>query len=65
MANEEGDLLLVAEVGQPVPAEQALAANNDVGAKRSDGSEESVGTARQAAVENDVASAVKDAQMQL
>jgi hypothetical protein len=65
VADEEGDVFLGAAVGQPVPAEHALDADNEVVAEGGDGSEESVKTGWQVVVVNDVADGAKDAQVQL
>jgi hypothetical protein len=63
VAQDEGDLLDVAQVGQPVPAEQALAADDEVVATRRDGFEEGTGLGGQVFVHDDLAGVVEDAQV--
>jgi hypothetical protein len=63
VADDEGDLLLVAQVGEPVAGEQAFDADDDVWAEGGDGSEESVGMAREVAIEDDGALGVEDTQV--
>src|SRR4051812_15999265 len=43
VAEHDGDLLLLAEVGQPVPGEHALGADDEAIAEGSDGAQEAVG----------------------
>ena len=45
VAEDEGDVLTGAEIGEPIPAEDALDADDQVVPKRRDGSEEGVGLA--------------------
>src|SRR5262249_7991104 len=63
MSEDEGDLLLVAEVGEPVPGEQALDGDDEVVAEGGDGLQEAVGMGGQVLVEDDLSGGVKDAQV--
>ena len=63
VADQEGDLLLPAQVSQPVPGEQALDADDDVGAEGGEGSEEGVGAGWQVDVADDGAGRIEDAQV--
>src|SRR5262249_13022798 len=60
---DEGDVLLGAEVGQPVPAEGALDGNGEVVAEGGDGLEEALRFGGQVAVEDDLAGLIEDAQV--
>ena len=60
MAEDDGDTLGGAEVGQPVPGEQALDANHQVVAEGGDGGEESIGPGGQVALEDGAAVGVED-----
>src|SRR5262245_54331931 len=60
MTEDEGDLVLGAEVGEPVPGVGALAGDRAVGAKGIEGGEEGVGVGRQVASEPGVALLVED-----
>jgi len=46
VAQHEGDALVFAQIGEPVPGEHALAANDEVFAERLDGAEEGLGLGR-------------------
>jgi hypothetical protein len=64
MADDEGDVMLGAEVGEPVPAEDALDAADQVVPVGLDGPEEGVGLAAQIAVQDDLAAfMVEDAEV--
>jgi hypothetical protein len=64
VAEDEGDVLLGAEVGEPVPAEDALDADDEVIAIGRDGPEEALGLRAQVAVQEDLAGLVlEDAQV--
>jgi hypothetical protein len=63
VAEHEGDVLLGAEVGEPVPAEQALDGDDQSVAERGDGVEEGVGVGAEVLVVDDLAGAVEDAQV--
>ena len=60
VAQDEGDLLLGAEVGEPVPGEHALAADDEPFAERRDRIEEGGGIGRQIAIEERLALSVED-----
>ena len=60
VAEGEGDLLGLAQVGQPVPGEQALAPDDEVLAIRLDRVEELVGVGRQVFFEDGLALPVED-----
>jgi hypothetical protein len=51
VAEDEGELLVAAAVGQPVPAEHALAAQDDLVAERLQRPQEQSGLGRQGGVE--------------
>lgn len=59
-AEDEGDALGGAQVGQPIPGEQALDADHQTVAERRDGSEEGVGPSGQVLVEAGAAVGVED-----
>jgi hypothetical protein len=63
VAQDEGDVFVVTQIGKPVPAEQALAADDEVVAVRGDGLVEGVGIGGQVLVEDDLAALVEDAQV--
>src|SRR5262249_26369174 len=58
-----GELLLGAEVGEPVPGVHALDADHDVGPEGGDGFEESLGPSGDVLVQDDGAGRVEDAQV--
>src|SRR5262249_31112480 len=62
VAQHEGDALLVAAVGEPVPGEHALAGDDQAVAEGCDGAEEGVGAGGDALVEGGAAVAVEDAE---
>ena len=64
VAQDEGDALGGAQVGQPVPGEQALAADHQAVAVRGQGRQESVGLRRQGGFQGDRPGGVEDAQRQ-
>src|SRR5262249_14819936 len=53
VSQDEGDLLLQAEIGEPVPGEQALTGDGQAVAEGSDGVEEGVGAGGEGLVEDD------------
>ena len=55
VAEHEGDRLVLAEVGEPVPGEHALAADDEAVAEGRDGVEEGVGAGGQIAFEDGLA----------
>jgi hypothetical protein len=57
----ETNLLGLAQIREPVPGEQALTADHEVGAKGRDGREERLRPAREIPVENGLAGSVQDA----
>ena len=61
VSQDEGDVLIVAEVGEPVPAVDALAGDDEAVSEGGDGGEEGVGARRVVAVEADGAGEVEDA----
>ena len=61
VAQDEGNVLLGAQVRQPVPAEHALHADHDAVAVGSDALEQCLGVARQIVVENDCAGTIENA----
>jgi hypothetical protein len=64
MAEDEGDVLAGAEIGKPVPAEDALSGDDQVVAVGRDGLEEELRIAAQVAVQKHVAAlVVEDAQV--
>ena len=60
MAEHEGDLVILAQIGQPVPGKHALAADDQALAIGLDRFEESVGASGQVAFENGLAFVVED-----
>jgi hypothetical protein len=60
VAEHEVDVLFVAEVGEPVPGEHALDADDESVTKRSHGTQKSVGPAGEVLVEDDVAIVVEN-----
>lgn len=60
MAEHEGQRVVCADVGEPVPGEHALATDDDAGAKGSDGVEEGRGARRQIALEDGLALLIED-----
>jgi hypothetical protein len=63
VAEHEGDVLPGAQVGEPVPAEQALDGDDQSGAEGSDGPQEGVGVGGEVLVEDDLAAGVEDAEI--
>jgi hypothetical protein len=63
VAEDESDLLPGAEIGKPVPAEQALDGDDAVVAEGSDSLEEGVGFGGEVFVVDDLAVAIEDAQV--
>ena len=63
VAQDERNLVLQAEVRDPVPGEHALDADNQVLAKGRDGAKKNIWTARQVAVKDDGAGLIQDAQV--
>jgi hypothetical protein len=61
VADDEGEAVLGAAVGEPVPAEHALDTDDDAVAEGSDGLEQGVEVAGEVLVEDDVAGVVEDA----
>ena len=64
MADNEPDLLLHAEVGQPAPGEQALTADHQVGAVGGEGSKEGLWAGRDVHILDHLAPRVEDAEVQ-
>ena len=52
VAQREGDRFVFAEVGEPIPGEHALDADDQAGAVRRDGVQENLGARRQIAFED-------------
>ena len=63
VAQDERNLVLLAEVRDPVPGEHALGADDEAVAKRLDGTQQGIGPAGQVAVEDGLAGLVEDAQV--
>ena len=63
MSEDEGDVVFGAEVGQPVPGEDALDAYDDIFSKRFDGFEERFGASLHVPVQNDFSFEVLDAEV--
>jgi hypothetical protein len=63
MAEDKGNLLLGAEISEPVPAEQALDGDDESVAEGGDGLEEGVGVGGEVHVVDDLAGAVEEAQV--
>jgi len=64
MPEDEGDALLLAEVGDPVPAEEALDGDDEVLAVRLEGFEQLVALAGELAMEEGLAFLVEDAEVE-
>jgi hypothetical protein len=64
VAQDEGDVVLLAEVGEPVPSEHALAGDGQPVAERIDGLKEGVGVGGEGQLEGGVAGGIEDAQGQ-
>jgi hypothetical protein len=62
VAQDEGDLLLLAEVGQPVPGEHALTGDGQAVAEGGDGLEEGLGAGRDGLGQGGRALGVEDVQ---
>ena len=62
VSQDEGDVVLLAEVGEPVPGEHALAGDGETVAAGSDGAEEGVGSGGDGLAEGDGAGGIEDAQ---
>jgi hypothetical protein len=60
MAEDEIDVLIGTEIGQPVPGEHALAADHETLTIRFDQSQEGIGLGGDVLVENDLTSGIKD-----
>ena len=56
----EGDLVVFAEIGEPVPGEHALAADDETRAIRCDSVAKRLGVGRQIGFEDGVASVIED-----
>jgi hypothetical protein len=63
VAQDEGDLLLGAKVGDPVPGVHALGAEHEVVAERRKGPEERLGAGGDVLVEDDGAVLIEDAEV--
>jgi len=61
VAEDEGDLFLLAEVGEPVPGEQARAGDGHVLAEGGEGVADGLGGGSDVAAEGDGAGGVEDA----
>ena len=64
VAEDEGDLLVRAQIGEPVPGEHALGADDEPVAKRLDRVEEGGGRGGQVAIEDRLALGVEDVGVQ-
>ena len=64
VAKDEGDVVLGAEVGEPVPVEDALGTDDEIFPERLDGLEEDLAVAGKVPMEQDVAFGVLNAQIQ-
>src|SRR5262249_48155460 len=62
VSKDEGDLLLLAEVGEPVPGEHAFTGNDEPVAEGANGLEEGGGAGGDGVVEDDGAGGVEDAE---
>jgi len=60
VAKREGDLVIFAKIGEPIPGEHALAADDEARAIRRDGVAKGVGTGGQIGFEDGVAIVVED-----
>ncbi|HVK11487.1 MAG TPA: hypothetical protein VM597_22140 [Gemmataceae bacterium] len=60
MAEGERDLVVLTQVGQPVPGEQALGPDHEIGPERGQGVEEHRGAGRQIPLEDGLALVVQD-----
>jgi hypothetical protein len=65
VADDEGDAVFSAAVGEPVPAEQALATDDDAVVEARDGLQQGVEVTRQVLVQNDGAGCVADADVRV
>ena len=65
MAEDEGNTLIGAEIGQPVPAEDALGSDDQVVTVGSDSLEEEIWVAPELLVEADLALLVEDAEIEI
>ena len=63
VAQDEGNILFTAEIGEPVPGEDALNSHDDVLSKRSDSLQEGVGICFDVPVQDDFAFLVENAQV--
>jgi hypothetical protein len=61
VTEDKGDLLLGAEVGDPIPGEEALDADGDVGSEGSEGIEEALFVGGEGGLTNDGAGLIEDA----
>src|SRR5918999_1350741 len=64
MAEDEGEALLFAQVGHPVPAEEALDGNAQILSVRPEGFDELVAVAGELAVDEGLAGLIEDAEVQ-
>jgi len=64
MAENELDAFVPAEIGEPVPGEDALHGDDEVVAERGDGREEVIGSAPDVLVKKDLAFSIEDAEVQ-
>ena len=65
VAEDEGDALIGAEIGQPVPAEDALGPDDQVVAEGGDGLEEELRLAPELLVQPDLSLLVEDAEVEI
>jgi hypothetical protein len=63
VAQDEGNLLPRAQVGEPVPGVNALDAGHDIAAEGGNGFEDGFGAGGEVAVEDDLAAVVQDAEV--
>src|SRR6185436_19082586 len=61
VTEHEGDVLSRTQIGEPVPGEDALDADDDVVAVRRDGAQQRLGAGGHVLVEHDVTAGVEDA----
>jgi hypothetical protein len=62
VSENEGDMVLVAEIGEPVPGEHALAGEGEVVAERGEGVEDSLGAGGDGESGDDQSLGVEDAE---
>jgi len=63
VSEDKRDVVFGAEVGQPVPGEDAFDTDDDIVSKRFDGFEERLGAGRHVSVQDDLSFAVLDAEV--